>query len=123
LFDTIESPVAKKATKASNEVRLGAGHLLVQVERVGREVDLVDRPRVLDGILVHLEEGRVGHRAKRQAHSRVENAGGPGGGAHWRASQLSGFSSEQATAAVSFFDSVGVSIVAFAMRVAGRDRR
>ena len=45
--------------------------------------------------------------------------------AHWQASQLSGFSSEQATRRRGgrSASAAGVSTVAFAMRVAGRERR
>jgi hypothetical protein len=59
-------------------------------------------------VAVHLEELRIGHGPQREAQARIEDPRGATdgqargvGGAHWQASQLSGFSSEQATAASS----------------------
>ena len=73
--------------------------LAAQVGDVGREVDLLDRPGVLDGGAVHLEEAPG-------TPSAAASGRGPGSSrragrltcAHWQASQLSGFSSEQADA-------------------------
>ena len=105
-----------------HEVALGVGHLAGQVPDVGREVDLLDGPGVLDRRPVHLEEGRVGHRPQREAEARIEQPGRTGEGAHWQASQLPGFSSEQATAAASVAAAVSA-IVVLAILVAGRERR
>src|SRR5690606_25730310 len=96
----------------------------------------------LDRGAVHLEERRIRHGAEGQAQPGVEEAGGAGHGAHWQASQVSGFSSEHATRAAPAISTLGgagvhpgsprgsssvfsgslrVSTVVLAMRVAGRD--
>ena len=84
-----------------------------QVGQVGVQVDLLDRPGVLDRVAEPVVELRVAHRAQGQVHARVEQqrrgrlsgvgagVGGVDGGGHWQASQASGFSSEQAMAASS----------------------
>ena len=103
---------------------LGRAHLVAQIADVGPEVDLLHRPRVLDGVAVHLEEDRVGHRAEREAHPRIEDARRAIDVAHWHASHDSGFSSEHASAfAARTPSSLVLSTVALAMRVAGRDRK
>jgi hypothetical protein len=126
-----------------DQVAFGVGHLLLEVADVGGEVDLFDGPGVLDGVAVHLVKPRVRHRPQGQAEAGVEQAQGTIHGAHWQASQVSGFSSEQATAAASFtaggggvqpLDACGspagsegagatLSTVALVMRVAGLERR
>ena len=67
------------------------------------QVDLLDRPGVLDGVAEAVVEVRVAHRPQGQVHPRVEQhrrpvGRGRYGGGHWQASQVSGFSREQATA-------------------------
>ena len=117
--------------QAPDEVPLALRHSLLQVGHVGREVDLLDRPGVLDGGPVHLEELGVHHRPQRQAVAGVEDPRGTADVAHSHASQCSGFSSEQAIASASVaLGAAGagtcaevVATVALAMRVAGRERR
>ncbi len=114
---------------------------LGEVGDVGVQVHLLDGPGVLDRVAVLVVERRVAHRTERQLEARVEqHLLAVGGGAHWQASQDSGFSREQASAA----SSSGVRVVgaatatgadgagtaaraapeaAWAIRVAGRERR
>ena len=123
----------------ADEVALGLGEPL-QVPQVGVQVDLLDGPGVLDRVAVALVEVRVAHRPQGEVHPGVEQhpgrgvvgGGGQVGGrlaAHSQASQVSGFSSEQAMASLSV-RVVGVAgrpvvtlTVACWMRVAGRERR
>ena len=138
LYQHINAPEARMYLsrqlyeEALHQVSLGRRHAAAQVGDVGREVDLLDRPGVLDGRPVHLEELRVRHRPQRQAVAGIEDARGPADVAHSHASQCSGFSSEQAIASASvvFGSAAGcgcwaevVATVALAMRVAGRERR
>ena len=55
-----------------DQVPLGGGDPPVEVGQVGREVDLLDRPGVLDRRLVHLEEGGIPHRPQGQVHAGIE---------------------------------------------------
>jgi hypothetical protein len=68
---------------------LGGRHALSQVSEIDLEIDFLDRPGVLDGRAIHLVKARVTHGPQREIESGVEQA-------HWQASQLSGFSKEQA---------------------------
>jgi hypothetical protein len=105
-----------------DEVALRRRHLLLQIAGVGREVDLFHGPGVLDGGPVHLVERRVAHRTQGQGHSGIEQH--DLASFYWQASQVSGFSSEQATAAESLASpETGGFTVVLAMRVAGRERR
>ena len=132
----------EEGDEAVHQVPLGVRHLRLQVADVRGKVDLLDRPRVLDRRAVHLVKARVGHRPEGETQARVEQSRGGKGGGHWHASHVSAFSSEQATAAASTaggggvhpgaacgspsgLDAIatGASTVAFAMRVAGRERR
>ncbi|MDF2696288.1 MAG: hypothetical protein K0S65_4671 [Labilithrix sp.] len=135
----------EEGDQALDEMAFRVRHLALQIERVGREVDLLDGPGVLDRVLVHLEEARIRHRTQRQTKTGIEQARGTADGAHWQASQVSGFSSEHAIAAASVSATaggggvqpcvprglpsgddaglVGASTVALAIRVAGRERR
>ena len=79
-----------------DQVPLGGGEPL-QVGEVGVQVDLLDRPGVLDRVAVAVVEVRVAHRPQGQVHAGVEQHLGLGGSGHWQASQVSGFSSEQAS--------------------------
>jgi hypothetical protein len=58
-----------------DEVLLGRHQLALQVDQVVGEVDLLDGPRVLDRVAVHVEELRVPHRPQRQVVARVEDVG------------------------------------------------
>src|SRR5690606_13835166 len=87
--------------QALDQVALGWRHLPSQVTDVRRKVDLLDGPRVFDGSPVHLEKLRIHHRTQRQTESGIEEPVGTSYGAHWQASQVSGFSREQLMAAVS----------------------
>src|SRR5690606_36777002 len=102
-----------------DQVALRVRHLVLQDPDVRREVDLLDRPRVLDGGPVHLVEARVLHRAQRQPHPWVQEARSRG--AHQHASQVSGFSMEHDTAPST--ESGAMATVALAIFVAGLDRR
>src|SRR3546814_6494681 len=51
---------------------LGRAEPGLQVGGVEREVDLLHRPGVADGVAVHLVELRVAHRAKGEFEARVE---------------------------------------------------
>jgi hypothetical protein len=63
--------VAKNATS-----RLLSRHqLAIKVGEIVGEVDLLDGPRVLDRVLVHLEELRVPHRPQREVEAGIENVG------------------------------------------------
>ena len=55
-----------------DQVPLRVRHLAAQVHQVRGEVHLLHRPRVLDGVPVHLEEDRIGHRAQREVHPGVQ---------------------------------------------------
>src|ERR1700710_122464 len=90
-----------------------------QVLEVGVQVDLLDRPGVLDGIAEPVVELGITHRTQGEVHPRVEQVLGTHGG-HWQASQLSGFSSEQATASAM---AGWLMTVACWILVAGRERR
>jgi hypothetical protein len=110
-----------------DEVPLRGRHALAQVSEIDLEVDLLHGPGVLDGGAVHLVEARIAHRAQRQVEPGIQELSGRStaglhldGGAHWQASQLCGFSSEQATAPAS---EPLARTVAFAILVAGRERR
>ncbi len=96
-----------------DQVALRGGHPR-QIGEVGREVDLLDRPGVLDRRAVHLEEPRIGERPQRQAQPGVEQPRG-----HWHASQVSGFSSEHAMASTG----AASATVVLPIFVAGRERR
>src|ERR1700761_4596840 len=90
-----------------------------QILEVGMQVDLLDRPGVLDGVAEPVVEVRVAHRAKGQIHTGIEKL------VHWQASQDSGFSSEQAIASSSVpvlvLSRTRALTVACWMRVAGRE--
>ena len=64
-----------------HEVLLRRHQLAVEVDEVVGEVDLVDGPGVLDGVLVHVEEHRVAHRPQREVESGVEDVRRPSGAA------------------------------------------
>ena len=84
-----------------DQVPLGVAEPL-EVLEVGVQVDLLDGPGVLDRVAVAVVEVRVAHRPQGQVHPGVEQHRGVlVVGAHWQASQLSGFSSEQASASSS----------------------
>ena len=61
-----------------HEVLLGRHQLAVEVDEVVGEVDLVDGPGVLDGVLVHVEEHRVAHRPQREVEAGIEDVGRAG---------------------------------------------
>ncbi|MNX63799.1 hypothetical protein D3C86_948080 [compost metagenome] len=77
--------------QALDEMGLLGADAIAQVCDVHREVDLVGRPDVLEGVPVQLEELGVAHGAERELQVGVEKH-------YWQASQDSGFSSEQAIA-------------------------
>jgi len=56
-----------------DEVPLGGRQLAIEVDNVVGEIDLLDRPRVADGVAVHVEELRVPHRPECQLEARVED--------------------------------------------------
>jgi len=56
---------------------LSRSDLAVKIVQISAEVDLVDRPRVLDGIAIHIEELRVTHGAQRQIEARIQDVVGP----------------------------------------------
>src|SRR3546814_965605 len=58
--------------QALDQVPLGRAEPGLQVAGVEREVDLLHRPGVADGVAVHLVELRVAHRAKGEFEARVE---------------------------------------------------
>jgi hypothetical protein len=87
----------------------------LQVGQVAHEIDLLHRPRVLDGIPIHLVERRVAHGAQRQVESGIEEHLS----SHWQESQDAGFSREQETASAGLVSDTE----ALAMRVAARERR
>ena len=114
-----------------DQVALGGGHLRAEVADVHREIHFLDGPGVLDRVAVHLVERRVAHRAQGELEAGVEDVrmgccmkcsvGTPGsvvaqnevphpcgmirpGRVYWHASQYSGFSSEQNTAALALSD-------------------
>ena len=64
----------EESDEAADEMRLRVGHLLLKVERVCRKIHLLDAPRILDRVLVHLEERPIRHWPQCEAHSPIENA-------------------------------------------------
>ncbi len=100
----------KECDEAFDEVPVRGAHAALQMTQIDLKIDFLDAPGVLDRAAIHLIELRIAHRPQGQIESGVEQP------AHWQASQASGFSSEQATAAVS-------RTVVLAMLVAGRDLR
>ena len=126
------SPVVEEGDQPLDEVSLAGAQAPLQIIDVAGEVHLVYGPAVLDRITIHLVEAWVAEGSQAEAKAGVEQARRSRHRAHWQAPQLSGFSSEQLTAAAaspsaSAFRSTSVSgsvaTVAFAMRVAARDRR
>jgi len=108
LLATIESPVAKKCHQPLDQMTVRRVHAALQVAQVDLKIDFLHAPRVLDRRPIHFVELRVTHGSQREVESRIQQA------AHWQASQLCGFSSEQAMASAD-------GTVVLAMRVAGRD--
>ena len=116
-----------------DQVPLGLAEPL-EVLEVGVQVDLLDRPGVLDRVAVAVVEVRVAHRPQGEVHPGVEQHLGGVRCRHWQASQFSGFSSEQASASSSERVVRGVvstgaatgaltDVVVCWIRVAGRERR
>ena len=105
----------EERNQALDQMSFRRPELVSQVVDIQREVDFLHRPSVAHRIAVHLVERRIAHRSQREREAGIEQAG-----AHWQASQLSGFSSEHRTAAAS---PPAEPRVALAMRVAGRDLR
>ena len=124
-------PGGEERDEPGDQVPLRRGQL-GQVGQVRVQVYLLHRPGVLDRVAEPVVERRVAHRPQGQVHAGVEQAplaGLPGraalGRGHWHASQVSGFSSEQATAASGAASAAGAltATVACCIRVAGRERR
>src|SRR5580658_6185994 len=109
----------KEGHQALDEMPLGGCHAGAQVTQVDLEVDLLDAPGVLDGRAIHFVEARITHGAQREIETGIEQTSG---GAHWQASQLCGFSSEQAMAWTSDTGALARTVV-LAICVAGRERR
>ena len=72
LFTTIESPVAKKATKRLIRC-FSAGVILCCRSAISFEINLFNGPCVFNRVAIHLIELRVSHGAKRQIESGIEN--------------------------------------------------
>ena len=146
----------------ADQVLLGRHELAVEIDEIVGEIDFFDGPGVFDGVAVHLVELRVAHGPQCEIEAGFEDVGtlswlggampegvglpislgqfgageivvGEGHQSH--ASQVSGFSSEQAMASASVNDfflvpppgvgpPVGPAlVVVLLMRVAGRLRR
>ena len=106
-----------------DQVPLGRRHALPQVTEVDLEVDLLHRPGVLDRTAIHLVEARIAHRPQGEVEAGIEQDLRCDDCAHWQASQVSGFSSEQTTARVSLASGCAACTVVLAICVAGRERR
>jgi hypothetical protein len=61
----------EKRDQPLDEVPLGGLHSRPQVGDVGREIDFVNGPGVLDGRLEHFEEDRVLHGTKSEIESGI----------------------------------------------------
>src|SRR5690606_24542071 len=104
---------------------VGRRHPLRQMTEIDLEIDLLDRPGVLDRSPVHFIKARVTHRPPGQIETGVQQRLLWKGhdGAHWHASHISGFSREHITAAVSLTSACAACTVVFAIWVAGRERK
>ena len=60
-----------------DEMPLLGRELAAQVVKVVREINLVHRPSVLDGIPIHLVKSRIPHRPQGELIARVEQPAGP----------------------------------------------
>ncbi len=109
-----------------DQVPVGRRHPLRQVAEVDLEVDLLHRPGVLDRRrdTSRRSADSASAAASDRSRDRAETLAVHGRhGAHWQASQDSGFSSEHTTAAVSLTCGCVACTVVLAMCVAGRERR
>ena len=118
----------KESDEALDQVLLRRIHLLAKVGHVRGEVDFFHRPRVLNPRLVHFVEDGVLHRAQSQVKAGIENHTVFFLFTYWHASQLSGFSREQAMAwdavtAGAATAAAATGTVALDIFDAGRERR
>ena len=62
----------KESHQPLDEMPIRGRHALAQMSEIDLEIDLLDRPRVLDRRPIHLVEARVAHGPQRQIEARIE---------------------------------------------------
>ena len=118
----------EKRHQTLDEMSISRAHALLHMAEIDLKIDLLHAPSVLDRRSIHLVEPRITHRPQRQIEAGIEYL------THWHASQVSGLSSEHASASapagavpgrpgIAAAAAAGSRTVVFEILVAGRERR
>ena len=129
LLDDDRVAGGKERHQPLDQMPLGRRHALAQMAEIDLEIDLLDRPGVLDRRAIHLVEARIAHRPQREIEAGISRQAictfcRASDGAHWQASQhFRILERAGTTASVSLACAWVACTVVFAMCVAGRERR